>query len=93
MINNKLLTKISAKTSQRMNFNFINILDNILKLVAKIFMLLKFALCNDWLQSFFNYLLLIMFDNGLTIEKSNLNFTLNEIYIIIYCYFLILYVI
>ena len=86
--NENFATKILQKT----NFNIINILVNILKLVTKIFMVLKLAFCNVWVIDFFNYLLLIMFNNEFVIEKSNLNLILNNIYKMIY-YFLIAYVI
>ena len=62
----------------------INILVNILRLVIEIFMVLKFTLCNILVAVFFNYLLLILFDNGFATEKNNLDLTLNEIYRMIY---------
>ena len=59
-------------------------LDDRLRLVVQIFMVLKFTLCNILVTNLFEYLLLIMFDNGFVIEKSNLDVTLSEIYRMIY---------
>ena len=80
-INNQ---KIVTKILQRTNFNIINILVNILRLVVEIFMVLKFALCNILITDFFDYLLLIIFDNEFVTENSNLDLTLNKIYRMVY---------
>ena len=42
-------------------------------------MVLKFTLCNVLVADFFDYLLLIMFDNRSVIETSNLDLSLSEI--------------
>ena len=56
-----------------------NILINILRFVIEIFMVLKLAVCNILVMDFFDYLLLIMFDNGVATEKKNLDLTLRKI--------------
>ena len=80
---------IIFKILQRTNFNIINILLNILRLVAEIIMILKLTLCNILVTDFFDYLLLIMFDNEFVTEKIKFDLTLSEIYRMIYyfsCY-------
>ena len=62
---------MATKILQRTNFNIINILVSILRLVVEIFMVLKFDLYSILVTDFFDYLLLIMFDNGFVTEKNN----------------------
>ena len=47
-------------------------------------MVLKFTLCNNLVADYFDYLLLILFDNEFVIEKCILDFISSEIYRIIY---------
>ena len=54
--------------------------------------MLKFILYNILVANFFDYLLLIMFDNEYVTKKSNLNLVLSKKYEMIY-YFLIVRVI
>ena len=81
MINKKLSKKSVAKILQRVNFNIIEILAINLNMLTRIFMTLKFVLYNILIANFFDYLLLIIFDNGYAIEKSNLDLVLSEKYL------------
>ena len=56
-------------------------------MLARIFIILNYILSNILITNFFNYLLLIMFDNGFIIEKNNLNLVLSEKYKMVYYFF------
>ena len=55
-------------------------------MLIRVFMMLKFVLCNILVANLFYYLLLIMFDDGYVIEKNNLNTILIEEYKMIYIF-------